>query len=230
MPIVCTEVGAFNADVIGLNTEICIEVEVKRTRSDLLRDFTNKKTKHYVYNKGFSNSPFMPNYFYYLVPESLGPKALEIVKEKSLVAGLAVLLEGDLQLGKNIQVLAKAKKIHDAKPKHRLVQNAMLRMSSELVGLHSFNSLCRNKMFNEISNMHQNSFLSSLRLHGHLDSENLELDRELRAMELAECVEQISAEEWTKLSKDDKNKWLVASDKWLEARCKNAEFPESWYK
>lgn len=230
MPIVCTEVGQFNADVLGINTSMCIEVEVKKTKGDLLRDFSHKKQKHFLYNKGSSNSPFLPNYFYYLVPHHLADKASEIIKEKAPKAGLAVALEDNTKLGKNISVVIKAKKLHDQKPSFRLVQTALMRMSSELVGLHQSNFNAHNFLAKEVKKISSHSLTAALRMHGTLDSEkDLSLEREVWAMELAGCVEGITPENWAKLSQEQKDRWLDAIDKWRAAENVSPDFPESWF-
>lgn len=230
MPIVCTEVGQFNADILAISSKMCIEVEVKKTKSDLLRDFTHKKQKHFIYNKGFSHSPFLPNYFYYIVPQQLGDKASEIIKEKAPKAGLAVVLEDDHTLGKNVSVIIKPKRIHEQKPTFRLVQAAFMRMSSELVGLHQSNFNAHNFLANEVRRISGQSLTAALRLHGTLDSEkDIPTEKQMWAMELARCVDGITAENWLQLSQEQKNKWLVAVDKWREAQHVSPDFPEGWF-
>jgi hypothetical protein len=96
MPIVCTEAGKWNADVLGMNSKMCIEVEVKHSISDLRADFRNKAHKHYLYQqanpkhatgyeKGWHTN--IPNFFYFLTPAELKDKALEIIADKAPYAG-----------------------------------------------------------------------------------------------------------------------------------------------
>lgn len=230
MPIVCTEVGQFNADILAISSKMSIEVEVKKTKSDLLRDFSHKKHKHFIYNRGVSQSAFLPNYFYYIVPQHLSEQAAQIIKEKCPKAGLAVVLEDNHALGKNVSVVVRPKKIHEQKPTFRLVQAALLRMSSELVGLHQSNFNAHSFLANEVRRISRHSLTAALRLHGTLDSEqDLAAEKQIWAMELAQCVDGITTENWPQLNPEQKNKWLVAVDKWREALHVSPDFPEGWF-
>lgn len=228
LPLLCTEVGAFNADILALNGDYSLEVEIKRSKADLLRDFT--KPKHFLYNAG-STSTFVPNYFYYLVPESLADKAKEIVKEKAPKAGLAVVSEDAAKkLGERVRVTVRPTKIHDSKPTMRLIQTALMRMSSELVGLHNLNHKAGESMVTQIKQIVHDVAISSMRLHGVLDSEKAAPDLELRAMELAMCVDGLDKAQWDSLNKTQKNKWFHALERWREVQCVKPEWPATWYR
>ena len=49
MPLVATEAGYWNGDVMGIDEDTCIEIEVKVSKQDLLRDLESKRDKHYMY-------------------------------------------------------------------------------------------------------------------------------------------------------------------------------------
>lgn len=228
LPLLCTEVGAFNADILALNGDYSLEVEIKRSKADLLRDFT--KPKHFLYNSG-STSAFVPNYFYYLVPQSLADKAKEIIKEKAPKAGLAVVSEDVAKkLGERIRVAIRPTKIHDSKPTMRLIQTALMRMSSELVGLHNLNHKAGESIVTQIKKTIQDVAISGMLLHGVLDAEKAAPDLELRAMELAMCVDGLDKAQWDSLNKTQKNKWFQAFEKWSEAQCAKPEWPATWYR
>lgn len=140
MPIVCTEAGRFNSDVLGMNSKMCIEMEIKKTISDLRAEFRNKVHKHYIYNlaaEAKHASGYVPNYFYFFTLEDLGEKALEIIKEKMPRAGLAILKDDACPWNRNaVQVLRRPTKIHDKAPNSALIQAAVMRMSSEICHFH----------------------------------------------------------------------------------------------
>lgn len=141
MPIVCTEAGSWNADVIGMSSELCIEVEVKKSISDLRADFKNKTAKHYVYNNASGFDPrnasgYVPNYMYYFVPYALAEKAEEVIQEKAPKAGLAALKHSGGKHQGIVEIVKRPSKLHDRKPSHSFVRAAVMRMASEICIAH----------------------------------------------------------------------------------------------
>lgn len=134
MDYLCTEGGPWNSDVIGCCDGYSIEVEIKVSRADLLAEFRNKKTKHAYYETG---ARFVPNYFYFLVPPELLESAKEIVAEKMPKAGILSITNPHLPDGRKIVVWRKAQNLRgDLKPTDKFKRQVMLRMGSELCGMH----------------------------------------------------------------------------------------------
>jgi hypothetical protein len=147
MPLVCTEVGRWNADVLGIGPKYSIELEVKKSISDLRADFKNKRSKHWHYAQPHASGSYIepPNYLYYLVPEVLRDKALVVLESQNPKYGLlwvpALGLSEETNslgygVGKNVQVGKKAQRLHSNPPSDVIVRGAMKRLSSELVGLY----------------------------------------------------------------------------------------------
>ena len=147
MPLVVTEVGRWNADVLGIGPKYSIEVEVKKSISDLRADFRNKRTKHYFYADAGAGkwTREVPNYLYFMVPETLREKALAIVTEANTRYGLLWVPTLSFSqetnslgysAGKNVQVGKKALRLHDKVPGDACVWTGIRRLSSELVGLY----------------------------------------------------------------------------------------------
>jgi hypothetical protein len=136
MPVVCTEAGPFYADVLGMNTSMCIEVEIKKSISDLRAEFREKTHKHLIYGRGDTvRSSYAPNYFYFMVPGDISAKAKEILDEKFPRAGLAAVQYPSLRgwdVGKNIVVVKRPTKLHDRPPGTAFVRQAVMRMASEI--------------------------------------------------------------------------------------------------
>jgi hypothetical protein len=158
-PLVCTEVGRWNADVLGVSSTQVTEVEVKRSISDLRADFRNKRAKHYTYGllpgevltrevngdpraKGHWQRAGVPNYLYYLVPEVLKDKALAVLEDWPKYGLLVVptfsfgkeTVSTGYSTGKNVVLVRRAARLHADPPSNDLVWNAIKRLSSELVG------------------------------------------------------------------------------------------------
>lgn len=140
-PIVTTEVGRWNADVLGISDDLMIECEIKVSLSDLKADFKNKKTKHFSYLNVDKWTQSVPNYMYFYVPKSLEEDAVKVVTELAPKYGVAV-YEPGLALGtkmidgKKTYVAKRPTKLHDSKPNIRSIKEAIARMSSQICGLH----------------------------------------------------------------------------------------------
>lgn len=148
MEVVCTEVGQWSADVLGLSKDLAIEVEVKTTISDLKADFVRKARKHYVYQNAENLTQFIPNLFYFLVPEKMVDTAVTIVEEKGPKLGVAYYqADGKLPYGQNIVVKRRPTRLHSRSPNEDALRMATLRLSSEVCGL----KILQDKWFREVN-------------------------------------------------------------------------------
>lgn len=183
LDFVCTEVGVWNADVIGACQNYSIEVEVKVNRADLLSEFRNKKPKHTYY--GFDGN-WTPNYFYFLVPKELGESTVETVKEKFPKAGvLAYALERG-RPGEHLVCLRRPTKLHGNKPSRSLLHAIKRRMGSELCGLHvALDKLKSNVGIGQIEDLKKQIVEAIVASHGAEDWEKPALDVGQQAAEIA---------------------------------------------
>jgi hypothetical protein len=222
MPIVCTEVGPWNADILGLSDTMSIEVEIKQSRSDLLAEFRNKKAKHHQYaNADQGPAAFVPNYFYFFVPEHLAEGTVKTVSELMPKAGIAVMTETNYLDGRNVRIAKKAQKLRDAPPRKGFIHTAMLRMSSELCGTILANHRIASEISHNVSKLREELPIHLMRVTGVLDAEDPEADLEARAREMKSCVEGVDI--FT--GDEDRAKWIAAAKKWLEAQHLNSR---SW--
>ena len=213
LPIVCTEVGRWNADVLGLCDTMSIEVEVKVSKADLLREFTTKKDKHFFYANATDEQHHVPNYFYFFVPEALVADVSTIVAERAPKAGLASHTETGLLPGNNVRIVRKATRLRNGRPAPRLIRTALARMSSELCGSKQLIQQCRTQIVDRFDAMAKSAVLIAAGAVGALDCEDAEIDLDLRAAQLALCVE---GRIWSEVQ--DKEKWRTAAKKWLEVQ------------
>ncbi len=137
MDIVATEVGHWYADILGFNDKLCIEVEVKVSRSDIRAEFRNKRPKHSYY-KSEHISHWTPNYFYMLVPASLAEYAVEVLAENNPKYGVLSLPDTEAVgiPGKKLTVVKKAQRLHSKSPDINIRKATELRASSGLCGLY----------------------------------------------------------------------------------------------
>jgi len=137
---IATEAGKFNADVLVSNEKEIIECETKISRADLRNDF--KKKKHSIYkNPSKWYASWIPNKFYFAVPETLTAYALELTQET--VYGVIEVSSNKIGSRKK-EVYCKIRKsagVIQPKFKAKLHRQVLMRGSSELVRL-------RIKMFN----------------------------------------------------------------------------------
>ena len=140
-PLVATEVGYWSADVLGVDGDKSIELEIKKSKADLLAEFRNKATKHYLYgNCPEKGTKSVPSYLYFFVPLELASVALEVITEKAPKAGLAVLKyptgTGSARwAGQGVEVLKRPVRLHKGKVSAAMLRALTLRMGSELVSL-----------------------------------------------------------------------------------------------
>jgi len=218
MPIVCSEVGRWNADVLGVGPTRSVEVEVKLSRQDLQAEFRNKSAKHFFYANaaGRTSLVYVPNQFYFMVPEAMVDMTREVISSQQPKAGLiAYLPDGNLLDGRNCSVIVKAEKLHDNKPAARLIKVATMRMSSELCGTRmiahrGFKNL-RDRFWNEMDKI----IALAVRSSGTLDLEDADVDRDRRAAELAKCVDGL---DWEPMNEEQRGRWRDAAKKFLTAQ------------
>lgn len=140
-PLVATEVNTlktFYADVIAADIEELIEVEIKTSREDFLKEFSTKESKHNIYlskdmNKELGKGTYqlMPNRMFYAAEPSLCPLMLDILKGSPYG-----IIEVDYHRGITpVQVIKGATKLHNIFPK-QLYSRALMRATSELVSLY----------------------------------------------------------------------------------------------
>lgn len=139
MELIATEAGSWNADVLAIGEKHSVEIEVKVSKSDLRREFENKRNKHYLYNSvepGSAPSRHTPNFFYFYVPWTLEEEALKLIEEHSPKAGLAVYGQSSDRVldGKRTYVKKRPTKLHDKVPGPSIRRAVTLRMGSELCG------------------------------------------------------------------------------------------------
>lgn len=127
---IATEAGVWNSDVLVSDENEIIEIEVKISLSDYLKDFS--KNKHNVYKAPSKYyKTFLPNKFYFCVPENLAAEILPLLKDSKY--GLLVCLEGKItKKGSFIKCVKKAENISDSISK-KLLHALQLRMGSELI-------------------------------------------------------------------------------------------------
>lgn len=130
---IATEVGAYNADVLGINEEKMVEVEVKVSMADLKNDF--KKHKHITYSGRYGTeheTQWIPTQFYFAVTEEIVAEAKAFLEsdrgERSKSYGIICL--------KDWSVVKRAKKLHKNRPNNRVKCVTALRMGSELIRFH----------------------------------------------------------------------------------------------
>jgi hypothetical protein len=229
LPVVCTEAGSWNADVLGLNGKLCIEVEVKKSRADLRAEFRSKPQKHYVYSHAEefdrrTAAGFVPNYFYFFVAGDIAEAAKEFVSEKAPYAGVVAVRWPSRYVTKvgrgSLQVMKPAVKLHTRPPSQRLLHAAMMRMGSEICGFRI--ALDQLKKGGQTLTQQLIEDMVSAARDGSttLDFEDAVLDLEKRAAELVEAVD---GRAWHQLGTLDRLRWMEAARKLLEKTFENAD-------
>lgn len=222
LPVVCTEAGNWNADVIGLNSAMCIEVEVKKSIADLRAEFKNKPHKHYVYaNAGQldrrTSSGYVPNYFYFFIPEELADKARPIVEEKAPKAGIAVRkhpARSPFGAGKrNIYILKRPQKLHDRAPSAVFLRSAVMRMATQVCTFRL--AADRMKELGLTEKLIADLSEALVGIEGTIDFEDDLPDLERRGAELAWAVDRL---DWKPLAHEERIRWIFAAQQLLTLR------------
>lgn len=128
---IATEVGGWQADVLGVNEKKMIEVEVKISKSDLLDDIKKYKHKHYSeQNCGTQwERRWIPTHFYYAVPLGLVDVCREYLQKHKLES-YGIISSDDWS------VVKRAKWLHEREPDSHAKFTLALRMGSELLRFH----------------------------------------------------------------------------------------------
>ena len=142
-PVVATEVStlkSFFADVIAADTQELVEIEIKTTREDFLREFSSKESKHNIYldydiNKAHQLKKqayqLMPNRMFYAAEPKLASIMVDILKGSPYGV-----IEVDITRPISpAQVIKSADLLHQTFPK-QLYNRAIHRATSELVSLY----------------------------------------------------------------------------------------------
>jgi hypothetical protein len=217
-PLVCTEVGRWNADVVGVTPSTVTEVEVKTSIADLRRDFRNKVAKHQIYTHAQENNPSVPNFFYFLMPSQIADKAAQILEEEKSKAGIIACTADAVNpftWKHHLSVIKRATKLRSSPPTRDFVETMMLRCSSEICGLHLWSNGFAKKIEEQIAASKAETSMMVARAAGTLDIEEPSDDLIHRAQELAFCVEGL---DFGALPENEKIKWLEASQRLLSAQ------------
>ena len=128
---VCSE-GINNADINAINDKNLVEVEIKTSKSDFLKEFDKKskikKLKHSRYNKKF----------YFCVPEDLKCFIETYLKENGYTSyGILIIKEKRIFNHKShIEVYKKAKRLHTKPPTLNIFYKIGKRVESEMCNLY----------------------------------------------------------------------------------------------
>ena len=142
-PVVATEVNtlrSFYADVIAADTQELIEVEIKTTREDFLKEFSTKESKHNIYlNYDIKGAHSLKKQAYQLMPNRMfyaAEPTLAQIMVKILKGSPYGVIEVDYKRGISpAQVIKSADLLHSTFPK-QLYNRAIHRATSELVSLY----------------------------------------------------------------------------------------------
>lgn len=147
LKLVASEAGYFCSDVLAMDVDKgkFVEVEVKVSKSDLMADF--KKYKHEYYLHQYRNkeplkesrrwkwyNSFVPKQFFFAVPERMLEYTLNAVDD--LPYGVICYRDNGLPHHRRVRIEKRATKLHDKAVAPNVVDNVLLRMSSELCNFH----------------------------------------------------------------------------------------------
>lgn len=138
---IATECGKFWSDVMVSNEKEIIECEVKISISDLKNDFLKKK--HEIY-KNPSNyyKQWIPNKFYFAVPDGLQEKTDQLILKSNYTNYGIIVVSNTKSLldSEKCHVYRKVSKLHNRFNK-KLLKQLVNRMSSEIVRTRTLNSI-----------------------------------------------------------------------------------------
>lgn len=215
LPLVCTEVGGWNADIFGASKTRLVEVEIKKSLSDLKAEFKNKKEKHSYYRN--VESPSAPKYFYFCLPEHLVEKAQSIIEEGFPEAGI-LLFSDEASIG-YVYLHKKAKALHNNAPSDTILNSMILRMSSELTTLRTALDEVLRSHYEQIQGKLEGSLTEMSLLYGtDLASEVAERTNHhprvtSLAMRLAEALDGVDSDAWFELDSKSQKRYRDAAMK-----------------
>lgn len=129
---IATEVGRFNSDILVSDEDRIMEVEIKCTMPDLKNE--TKKRKHSIYAKLTPYyKKFIPNYFFFAVPESLLKKTIKYLEDYPTY-GVISISEKEIKSKNDVycKIVKRPKQIHRCF-NLKLHDQILLRMGSELI-------------------------------------------------------------------------------------------------
>ena len=132
--IVATEAGRFNSDVLVSSGHEIVECEVKISLPDLKKEFYKKKHAIYL-NPSKYYSQWIPNKFYFAIPESLLDKTIDICSDTPY--GIILVSSEKFRRSKKVSYCKIIKKsaILYKKFNDKLHKQIVMRESSELIRL-----------------------------------------------------------------------------------------------
>ena len=132
---IATEVGGYNADVVGANNKYLYEVEVKVNFKDFLADFEKQKHKTYKSLKVNNwRALWIPNKFFFAVPEDLVKETLSYLREYHPDYGLLTVKWESWWHSPVIHTVMQAKFLHKKPVSKKALDLILHRMSSEICG------------------------------------------------------------------------------------------------
>ena len=133
-PIVATEWK--DMDVVVCDLKFKHEIEVKISISDLKADF--KKFKFMYFGEEFyqEHRDFVPNNFYYAIPDELKEKAIPIIEENAPFAGIIVVKPLEIK-GRNsddfVKIVKQPDWIHKKEIRPEGVKSLISRVCGEII-------------------------------------------------------------------------------------------------
>lgn len=131
------------ADIIVDTGKDIIEVEVKVNKGDLVNKERYKTSKHHYYRTGRQYRRLHPNKFYFCVPESLVPSAINVSEALNSRYGIIAFnpyvferhIQGNYKAPHRecLRMAKSAKRLHESYAKHQ--QAIAMRASSKIVSL-----------------------------------------------------------------------------------------------
>lgn len=231
LPAVCTEVRVAHGwlpDVLGCSPDSVVEVEVKISKTDLRRDQNDKKAKFWRYQNleasGHQYTNRIPNYFYYMVPESLRETALEVVKDGFQRAGVLVYRPQNLLDGRNLEIVKAAQKLHNQKPTASFLHEVFLRTSSELCGTRVALLKLRREVDQMLDRVDEAVVENAGRQGGILDIEDADADLEQRAQDLYVAMNPHIS--WEEIPEAQRDTWRQGARRLLES---SRSAPKEWH-
>lgn len=147
MNLIASEVGYFASDVLALDVDKgkFVEVEVKVSKSDLMNDFKKYKHEYYLHQSKHGEplkesrrwktyNAFVPKQFFFAVPEEMLEYTLNAVED--LPYGVICYRSSRLPHYRRVRIEKRATKLHQNPISTIVVDDVLLRMSSELCNFH----------------------------------------------------------------------------------------------
>lgn len=138
VPLVATEAGHWNADVMGISEKEAVEYEIKVSKTDLKQEFETKRDKHFIYREA-TNTKWIPHRFFFVVPPELADDAVALCREHAPRYGVYTFTPRAAKKKKKhvkgmspFTLVKKASRLHDEPTSPELMDRVLSRASSEL--------------------------------------------------------------------------------------------------